>query len=349
MINFWANKKVFITGHTGFKGAWLATALLMKGAKVHGYALPPASKDGIFSANKLSAKFESSEYDDILNFQVLKRAIDTCKPEVVFHLAAQPLVRAGYKDPVTTFQTNVQGVVNLLEAVRQSNFVKLIINVTTDKCYQNTESIWPYRESDPLGGNDPYSASKACSEIITHAYRHSFLSEKKVSVVTARAGNVIGGGDSSADRLIPDFFRAKKSNERLWIRCPNATRPWQHVIDSVNAYMKLAEFKYDRLEDDYTEWNFGPPPNERKSVRWVVEHLSEIMNYHNISYGESAFVAEASLLTLDSSRANQILNWTTQINTADAIKLACDWNEAYESGLDMLKYTEKQIEKNWRH
>jgi len=241
--DFYQNKRIFITGHTGFKGSWLALWLTELGACVYGYALPPPTNPNLFSMIALQKRLSGHVNADIRNLESLREAIHQAQPEIVFHLAAQALVRSGYQDPVATYETNILGTVHLLEAIRHCDSVQAVVVVTSDKCYDNQEWVWPYRESDPLGGADPYSSSKACAEIVSAAYRKSFLSPK-VAVATARAGNVIGGGDWAEDRLIPDFIRALMRNERMSVRYPQAIRPWQHVLEPLAGYLKLAEKLY---------------------------------------------------------------------------------------------------------
>jgi len=229
--DFWIGKNVFITGHTGFKGGWLSLWLADMGANVHGYALQPLTEVNYFTVCNVKGILVSNTIADIRDLSSLQRAMDNARPDIVFHLAAQPLVRYSYQEPVETYQVNVIGTVNLLECVRRCSSVKAVVNITTDKCYENREWAWPYRENDQLGGFDPYSSSKACSELVTSAYRRSYLSSMNIYIATARAGNVIGGGDWAADRLIPDFFRAMEANKTLMVRSPNSTRPWQHVLE----------------------------------------------------------------------------------------------------------------------
>ena len=239
--SFWKDKHVLLTGHTGFKGGWMSLWLQSMGAKVHGYALDPSTKPNFFTSANVAEGMESHTIADIRDTQKIKDLINQVKPEVIFHMAAQPLLRYSYEEPQETYSVNVMGTVNLFEAVRNASTVRAIVNITSDKCYENRERLEAYSEGEPLGGYDPYSSSKACSEIITSAYRQSFLAEKGIGVATARAGNVIGGGDWSDDRLIPDFFRAFAKNEPLIIRSPNAIRPWQHVLEPLSGYLNLAE------------------------------------------------------------------------------------------------------------
>jgi len=270
---FWRGKRVLVTGHTGFKGGWLTIWLNSMGAETHGFALSPPSEPSLFQAATVANGMTISTIGDIRDPALVKDALARARPEVVFHLAAQPLVRSSYDRPVDTFEINVMGLVHVLEAVRATSGIKALVNVTTDKCYENKEWSWGYREHDPLGGSDPYSSSKACAELVTAAYRRSYLGRAGVSVATARAGNVIGGGDWATDRLLPDVFRALDAHTTLSIRSPEATRPWQHVLEPVSGYLMLAERLHTEGEAFAESWNFGPAEGDERTVRWIVEHL----------------------------------------------------------------------------
>ena len=271
--SFWNGKRVFLTGHTGFKGGWLSLWLAEMGAQVHGYALEPPTKPSFFTTTGLARRMTASVISDIREAKALDQAMQTARPEVVFHLAAQPLVRHAYSNPVETYTVNVMGTVNLLEAVRCTPGVKAVVIITTDKCYENREWPWPYRENDSLGGIDPYSSSKACVELVTSTWRRSYLNTTGVYLASGRAGNVIGGGDWAADRLMPDFLRALDSGEPLVVRSPLATRPWQHVLEPLAGYLQLAEKLYSD-GDAWTEaWNFGPDEADARTVQWIVETL----------------------------------------------------------------------------
>jgi CDP-glucose 4,6-dehydratase len=301
--SFWQGRKVFLTGHTGFKGGWLAHWLSVLGAKVHGYSLEPPTEPNFFTEVKLREHLVSSTTADIRDFEGLESEVKKSQPEIIFHLAAQPLVRASYDDPVVTFSSNVIGTLNLLESARFAGSVKAIVNITTDKCYENREWLWPYRESDRLGGYDPYSASKACAEIATSAYRRSFLAKSGIHVATVRAGNVIGGGDWATDRLIPDFLRALDAGNALTIRSPNAVRPWQHVLEPLSGYLILAEKLYKEGEAFAEAWNFGPSDADAKSVSWIVEKLCAQNHDARWEKENANQPHEAGLLKLDSSKA----------------------------------------------
>ena len=274
---FWQNKTVFITGHTGFKGSWLSLWLQKLGAQVIGYALLPPTQPSLFELASVATGMVSIE-GDIRDLETLKSAIKQHTPDIVIHLAAQSLVRYSYQHPVETYATNVMGTVNLLEAIRETAGVKVLLNITSDKCYENQEWVWGYRENEPMGGSDPYSNSKGCAELITAAYRQSFFkpanyAEHGVAIATARAGNVIGGGDWANDRLIPDILKAWLANEKVLIRHPHAIRPWQHVLEPLNGYLTLAEHLYQQGIRFNGGWNFGPFDSEAKPVSWIVEQL----------------------------------------------------------------------------
>ena len=272
-LSFWKNKRVLVTGHTGFKGGWLSLWLAELGAQVHGYALPPNTSPSFFEECTLRPRLASSTIADIRDADTLSSTLKSAQPEIIFHLAAQPLVRHSYAQPVETYAVNVMGTVNLLEAVRTTPSVRAVVNVTTDKCYENHERDLPYSETQALGGHDPYSSSKGCSELVTAAYRRSFLAPNNIHVATARAGNVIGGGDWAADRLIPDFLRALDQHQTVVIRSPHATRPWQHVLEPVSGYMVLAEKLFTHGQQFAQAWNFGSHVQDTQSVQWIVEHL----------------------------------------------------------------------------
>lgn len=340
---FWKNRSVLITGHTGFKGGWLALWLTSMGAKVHGYALSPPISPSFFESTLLKDRLESATLGDVRDLSFLSKSLMQAKPSVVFHLAAQPLVRDSYLSPVETFSTNVMGTVNLLEASRVSGEVQAIVNVTTDKCYENKEWLWPYRETDNLGGHDPYSSSKACAEIATAAYRKSFLADAGIHVATARAGNVIGGGDWANDRLIPDFFRAIHRGEALRIRSPNAVRPWQHVLEPLAGYLLLAEKLLGSGDGHADAWNFGPDLSDAKPVSWVVDHLCTRLQGAKWAIEASPQPHESRLLRLDSSKARSILNWAPRWPLHVALDRTVDWYQAWRDNYTVVKLTEQQL------
>jgi CDP-glucose 4,6-dehydratase len=343
---FWKDKKVFITGHTGFKGAWLSLWLQDCGAILAGYALAPNTKPNMFEAALVANGMESI-IGDVRDLDSLTRAMTGFAPDIVIHMAAQPLVRLSYKKPVETYSTNVMGTVNLFEAVRKTASVKAVVNVTTDKCYENKEWIWGYREDEPMGGHDPYSNSKGCSELITTAYRSSFFNQlASAKVASARAGNVIGGGDWAEDRLIPDIFKSFGSSEPVVVRNPSSTRPWQHVLEPLSGYLALAERLYID-GDKYAEgWNFGPNDDDVKPVRSIIEYLVERWGAGaSWILDESAQPHEAQLLKLDISKAKKLLGWAPKWNLVTALDSIVEWQMEWRNGGDLKAITLKQIHK----
>jgi len=341
--HFWHGKRVFLTGHTGFKGSWLVLWLQSLGAEVHGYALEPPTETNLFTVARVEECIAISIIDDIRNFESLKAAMLSARPEVVFHLAAQPLVRYSYAEPVETYATNIMGTVNLLEAVRSCPSVRVVVNITTDKCYENREWVWGYRENEPMGGHDPYSSSKACSELVTAAYRKSFLDQAKVAVATARAGNVIGGGDWATDRLIPDFLRAIDAGEKLMIRSPQAIRPWQHVLEPLSGYLMLAERLYTDCTIYSEPWNFGPADEDARSVRWIVECLAALRPDINWECNNATQPHEADYLKLDSSKAHARLGWYPRWDLKTALAKTMEWHRTWHQDADMREFTLHQI------
>ena len=341
---FWRNKRVFITGHTGFKGGWLAFWLSLLGAKVTGYALPPNTDLSFFSSVKLGRHLKDSRLSDVNDYSAVLEALSSANPEVILHLAAQPIVRRSYSDPLETYRTNVMGTVNLLQASRSCKDLKAIIVVTSDKCYENKSWYWGYRETDPLGGYDPYSNSKACQELVASAFRQSYLTDQGIAIATARAGNVIGGGDWSEDRLIPDAIRANFGNFCLTIRNPAATRPWQHVLEPLSGYLVLAE----RLCSDpgfAGGWNFGPHDSSVCTVEEVLVLLAQYLPGGLQWRGDTAAQPhEANLLKLDCSKAASLLGWTPVWGLNTALKITCDWYMSQLTEKDMEKVSLSQIE-----
>ena len=342
--DFWKDKRVFVTGHTGFKGGWLVLWLKKMGVVVKGYSLEPSTTPSFFNVANMAEGMES-EIGDVRDLETLKKSILNFAPEIVLHMAAQPLVRRSYQDPVGTYQTNVMGTVNLLESVRHCPSVKAVVNVTTDKCYENKEWIWAYRENESMGGYDPYSNSKGCSELVTSAYRQSFFqSQTSVSLASARAGNVIGGGDWSDDRLIPDVLKAFDLGKPVVIRNPLATRPWQHVLEPISGYLTLAEKLY-ASESEYAEgWNFGPNDEDAQPVGEVLDYL--VVHWPtraSWSLDKSSQPHEAQLLKLDISKAKAKLNWAPRWNLNKAIQTIIDWHFAWINGEDMKEFSLKQI------
>ena len=309
--NAFLNRKVLITGNTGFKGSWLSIWLLELGAEVFGYALPPERNDDNFVSSKLQNKIHHFD-GDVRDFDTLNKVVKNIEPDIIFHLAAQPLVVKSYDDPYETYSTNIMGVVNILEVARKNSKVKVLINVTSDKCYHNNNWVWGYRENDKMGGNDPYSASKGSSEIITQSYIKSFFSkEGTTNVASVRAGNVIGAGDWAENRIIPDYFRSLKNKQMLLIRNPYSTRPWQHVLEPLSGYLVLACKLLDNSKEYQGGWNFGPLDSKNYSVQELIDHISKKSNYFNSKIeNDSSKVHEAKFLQLDISKAKSLLHWS---------------------------------------
>ena len=341
--DFWSGKRVFLTGHTGFKGGWLSLWLQSMGAEVHGYSLSPPTKTNFFSVAEVGKGMKSSVIADIRDADRLRFAMQAVQPEIVFHLAAQPLVRYSYVQPVETYAVNVMGTVHLLEAVRATPGVKAVVNVTTDKCYENREWVWGYRENESMGGFDPYSSSKGCAELVTSAYRRSFLESAGIALASARAGNVIGGGDWAADRLIPDFLRAMDAGKTLEIRSPQSTRPWQHVLEPLSGYLLLGEKLYVEGTLFAEGWNFGPADDDAQPVRWIVERLAEMRKDVKWQFNEMPQPHEANYLKLDSSKAHTQLAWHPQWRLLTALKKTLEWHEAWRSAKNMKLVTMEQI------
>lgn len=340
---FWKDKRVLLTGHTGFKGGWLAIWLSKLGANVYGYSLEPTTQPNLFSTLKLSDRLSGNTIADIRDANVLSQAMIDVSPDIVFHMAAQPLVRHSYSHPTETYSVNVMGTVNLFEAVRKCKSVRAVVNITTDKCYENREWVWAYRETEALGGFDPYSSSKACSELVTAAYRRSFLAANGVHVASARAGNVIGGGDWAEDRLIPDLLRAIDAGETLNIRFPNATRPWQHVLEPLSGYLTLAQSLYEGQEGAADAWNFGPVEEDARSVEWIAEHLSKLIPSVDWVCDTATQPHEANFLKLDISKSKHTLHWRPRWTLEDALRVTLNWHNAWRSGADMYEVSLEQI------
>ncbi len=342
--SFWRGKRVFLTGHTGFKGSWLALWLQQLGAQVTGYALPPTTTPSLFELAGV-AKHMHSILGDIRNPAALQQALETARPEIILHLAAQALVSDGYTDPVGTYATNVMGTINLLEQARQLSDVRAIVIVTTDKCYENLESTHAYVESDALGGHDPYSSSKACTEIVAASWRRSFFTSGQAAIATARAGNVIGGGDWAPHRLVPDLLQAFTKGEEARLRNGQAVRPWQHVLEPLAGYLILAE----QLWDDRSRacaWNFGPELEDCVSVAELAELLGRLWprgGRHTIQ--ASPLPHEAGLLRLDASRAKQLLGWKPRWHLKEALRQTVEWHPAWLGGSSMGNFGRQQIER----
>ncbi|QEM02041.1 CDP-glucose 4,6-dehydratase [Mucilaginibacter rubeus] len=347
---FYKNRKVLVTGHTGFKGSWLCLVLNRLGAKVYGYSLPSPTTPSLFSIARVN-ELVTSEINDIRNYNALAKFMDEVQPEVVIHMAAQPLVRESYKNPVETYEVNVMGTVNLLQAIRNTKSVKAVVNVTTDKCYENKEWVWGYREDEPMGGYDPYSNSKGCSELVTSSFRNSFFnpeaySQHGVGVASGRAGNVIGGGDWAVDRLIPDFIRAITNNEKVVIRNPNAIRPWQHVLEPLSGYLTLAEKLYQDGVKYAEGWNFGPDDSDAKNVGWIIDKICSLWGdgaQFGLDTGNNPH--EANYLKLDCSKAKTLLGWYPKWGIETALGNIVEWTKAYRDNMDMKEVSYKQIER----
>ena len=350
---FWEGKKVLITGHTGFKGSWLSLWLQSLGANVIGYALAPPTNPSLFETAQVGNDM-TSIIADIRDLNKLQAVFAEHQPEIIIHMAAQPLVRYSYVNPVETYSTNVMGSVHLLEAARHTQSVRAIVNVTTDKCYENHEWAWGYRENEPMGGFDPYSNSKGCAELVTAAYRNSYFNpdhyqKHGVALASARAGNVIGGGDWAEDRLIPDIMRAITKGEPVNIRNPHAIRPWQHVLEPLSGYLVLAQKLVEEGPAYAVGWNFGPNDEDAKPVQWIVEHLTESWgNDASWLVDEGAHPHEAHYLKLDCSKVKSRLNWHPRWRLAGALEHIITWQKQYQQGADMKAVTLEQI-KNYQN
>jgi CDP-glucose 4,6-dehydratase len=345
---FWESKRVLLTGHTGFKGSWLALWLEALGSKLTGFALPPPTQPSLFELAGVSKGITSIE-GDVRDFGLLKRTIKDVNPEIVIHFAAQSIVRYSYENPLETYSTNVMGTVNLFEAIRQLQVPCAIVNVTSDKCYENRDWIWGYREGEPLGGHDPYSNSKACSELVAAAFRKSFFqnqdhTKSPVMVATARAGNVIGGGDWTQDQLIPDIMRAFLKDQPVFIRNPHAVRPWQFVLEPLRGYLQLAERLWSHDAGSDEAWNFGPCEEDAMPVSSIVQGLSNLWGKGaHWEFDQGNHPHEAALLKLDASKARVRLGWTPKMRLSQALDWVVEWYKAFEAEEDMREITLRQI------
>ena len=349
MENFYKGKKIFITGHTGFKGAWLSAVMLLMGAEVKGYSLEPNTHPSLFNLLNLKSKMQSV-FADILDEEKLIAEISSFKPEIVFHLAAQPLVRLSYKEPILTLKTNVIGSANVFEAVRKTPSVRVILNVTSDKCYENRETNIPYKETDPMGGFDPYSASKGMAELLSNCYRRSFFNQQEygkthsVALASCRAGNVIGGGDYALDRIVPDCARYLSKNEEIVLRNPYATRPWQYVLEPLFGYMLVAQKSYNEVKFAQG-WNFGPNSSDIRTVEDLVKKFTQVWGKGKYRIDGAKQPYEAKLLNLDITKAAKELNWHTVYNFDKAVEQSALWYKYFYEGLNIEEFTLQQIKK----
>lgn len=344
MKSFYKGKRVFITGHTGFKGSWLCKILSNWGAEVTGYSLTPPTTPNLFDTANIADDI-NSVIGDIRDYDSLKKAFDEAKPEIVLHLAAQPIVRDSYKMPAYTYETNVMGTVNILECVRQSDCVKSFLNVTTDKVYENKEWQWGYRENEPLDGFDPYSNSKSCSELVTHSYKNSFFADGRVAISTARAGNVIGGGDFANDRIIPDCVRALEKGEDIVVRNPYSTRPYQHVLEPLYAYLMIAKAQYEDVEfADY--YNVGPDECDCVTTGELVDLFVKYTDgkIKRVDKSEENAVHEANFLKLDCSKLKSVFGWKPHWHVTDAVEKTVEWSRVWLEKGDVRRCMDEQIE-----
>lgn len=346
--HFWQGKRVLVTGHTGFKGSWLCLWLHQLGARVTGYALEPPTDPSLFELVRIKELLDGHEIADVRDFTALQAAMHRTCPEIVIHMAAQPLVRDSYRIPVETYATNVMGTVHLLESARNTDSVKAIVNVTTDKCYENREWAWGYRENEAMGGYDPYSSSKACSELVTAAYRRSYFeaNEKAPKLASARAGNVIGGGDWANDRLIPDILRALLADGPVRIRNPHAIRPWQHVLEPLSGYLTLAQRLIEDGDAFTGAWNFGPHDQDARPVEWIVANMCNRWGQgadYEIDAGEHPH--EAHFLKLDCSLAKSRLGWQPRWDLDTALETIVDWTRTYRDRGDIRQLCFDQIKR----
>lgn len=358
--DFWKNKRVLVTGHTGFKGSWLSLWLHQMRASVIGFALDPPTTPSLFTEASLGQTIQSI-CGDIRNAPHLTAVIQQHRPEIIFHLAAQSLVSRSYQDPVETYATNVMGTVHLLDAVRQCDSVRVVVNVTSDKCYENAEWVWGYRETDPMGGYDPYSSSKGCAELVTAAFRRSFFAGaaqgSTAAIASARAGNVIGGGDWAENRLIPDLMRGFLQEQQVTIRRPDAIRPWQHVLEPLSGYLLLAERLWQDPERYAQGWNFGPSDDDARPVQAIVEEVARVWgNGARWSIDRTTSFHEAGHLKLDCSKARAHLGWTPTWTLREALAHTVEWFQSHAAGTNAVELCHRQIEqfegdqvRHWRN
>lgn len=342
-LSIYKGKKVLVTGHTGFKGSWLCLVLKILGAKVYGYSLKPEKTYSNFYLNKLDKSMKNS-YADIRNYDKLKRYVSTVKPDIVFHLAAQALVKDSYIDPLKTFSTNIMGTANILNIIKNQKSIKAIVCITSDKCYENKEWIYGYRENDQLGGIDPYSASKASAEIIFSSFLRSIMDLNQRGYATARAGNIIGGGDWSDNRIVPDAIKSIIKKKTLLLRNPHSTRPWEHVLEPINGYLKLGYYLLIKPDKFTGSWNFGPSNEKRKTVKELVESLFKILKKGRVKiYKKKKSFYESKELQLNCDKSNKYLDWKTNWNFEKTVLKTAEWYQSYNNNEDMLEVSTRQI------
>ena len=340
---FWVDKRVLVTGHTGFKGSWLSLWLQTLGANLMGLALEPPTTPNMIELANIGEGMKSY-VADIRDFNAVEKVVSEARPEIVIHMAAQPLVRYSYQNPIETYATNVMGTVHLLEALQKQAGTKTVVNVTSDKCYENKEWVWGYREDEPMGGFDPYSNSKGCAELVTSAYRRSFFQDKGIGLASARAGNVIGGGDWAQDRLIPDILKSFQAHEPVFIRSPDATRPWQHVLEPLSGYLALAEALWNDPVQFAQAWNFGPKEEDAKPVSWMVDCMVDLWGEGaswNLNHEQQPY--EAHFLKLDTSKSRGALSWAPRWDIHKALDKTIAWHKAWLSCENLKRFTIEQI------
>jgi CDP-glucose 4,6-dehydratase len=350
VMSFWHGRRVYVTGHTGFKGGWLSLYLHRLGAEIGGYALAPQGPHSLFTIAQVDGVVQS-DFGDICDLNRLRAAITTFRPEIVFHLAAQPLVRESYRDPIETYRVNVMGSLTLLQAARNCDSIRSVVMVTTDKCYENKEWLWGYRETDRLGGYDPYSSSKACAELAVASWRQSYFaperySEHGVGIATVRAGNVIGGGDWSPDRLVPDIIRGLVEDRKPILRNPGATRPWQHVLDPLRGYLLLAQRLFADGGTYASAFNFGPDYRDLRPVGWIAHRIAELWGAcPDVDLDSTPQPHEANTLRLDWSKASAMLGWNPQLSLRQALELTTNWYRSWSQGAEMREYSLREIDR----
>lgn len=342
--SFWSQQRILITGHTGFKGSWLSLLLKHQGSELFGLSNPPPTSPNLYQLAKVSSLLVDESIDDVTDFQAVDKAIKMIQPTIIFHLAAQPLVLESYRDPLTTFSSNVMGTANILQAARTCSSLKAVVIITTDKCYADNTDGRPHKESDRLGGYDPYSASKACAEIVASSFDRSFYQDQRdIHLATARAGNVIGGGDWAQDRLIPDCVRALEHGKPIILRNPNSVRPWQHVLDPLRGYMLLVQYLCSNKQQSLA-WNFGPDINQRVTTKQLAEIAKQAWGEGTIEYHDShSDLVETNVLRLDSTKAKETLNWEALWDTKTAVIKTIEWYRSVHDGETALSATQRQI------